>query len=294
MRGHHASRASFLTTKVRDAAAGSRPRPACRPSASRRALADRRLGREAALGQVGLGRADQGPGVDLAVRLVEDLGGAAEGEARRRRRRPRPRPRCASRSRRRLIRVSRCAWSSLAMWYSAFSLRSPSSRAALIRAAISVAAGGLPGCSISVPQLVDTLPGDRLAVVCAVAHPPNLRRQATAGSGVQPCRYRRRTAVLHPHPLDRAFDLPAEVAGCEECLALGMSWVHLRMCQTCGHIGCCDNSPGQARHRALRSETGHPIIRSAEPGEDWSWCYADEVMFRLARRRRGRALASPA
>jgi len=56
---------------------------------------------------------------------------------------------------------------------------------------------------------------------------------------------------------------------------MGMSWVHLRMCQTCGHVGCCDNSVG-------KHATGHPIIRSAEPGEDWSWCYADEVMMRLS------------
>jgi uncharacterized UBP type Zn finger protein len=75
-------------------------------------------------------------------------------------------------------------------------------------------------------------------------------------------------------------ELPAEVAGCEECLASGDRWVHLRMCQTCGHIGCCDSSPN--RHATAHySETGHPIVRSAEPGEDWSWCYADEVMFRL-------------
>ena len=76
------------------------------------------------------------------------------------------------------------------------------------------------------------------------------------------------------------LDLPAEVAGCEECLALGMTWVHLRMCQECGHIGCCDNSEG--KHATAHFEaTGHPIIRSAEPGEDWSWCYVDEISFRL-------------
>ena len=73
---------------------------------------------------------------------------------------------------------------------------------------------------------------------------------------------------------------PDDVPGCEDCLATGAQWVHLRMCQTCGHIGCCDNSPGRhatAHHHA----TAHPIIRSAESGEDWSWCYVDEVMFRL-------------
>ena len=70
------------------------------------------------------------------------------------------------------------------------------------------------------------------------------------------------------------------VEGCEECLREGGRWVHLRMCQTCGHIGCCDNSPG--RHATgHHHESGHPIIRSAEPGEDWSWCYVDELMFRL-------------
>jgi uncharacterized UBP type Zn finger protein len=75
-------------------------------------------------------------------------------------------------------------------------------------------------------------------------------------------------------------DVPDEVAGCEECLAIGSRWVHLRMCQSCGHIGCCDDSPN--RHAtAHHGETGHPIIRSAEPAEDWSWCYEDEVMFRI-------------
>jgi hypothetical protein len=76
------------------------------------------------------------------------------------------------------------------------------------------------------------------------------------------------------------LELPDEVEGCEECLQLGMRWVHLRMCQTCGHVGCCDNSEGKhatAHFKAI----GHPIIRSAQPGEDWSWCYVDEVMMRL-------------
>jgi len=76
------------------------------------------------------------------------------------------------------------------------------------------------------------------------------------------------------------LEVPETVAGCEECLAQGMQWVHLRMCQTCGHIGCCDNSPG--RHATLHhGTTGHPIIRSAEPNEDWSFCYEDDLMFIL-------------
>jgi uncharacterized UBP type Zn finger protein len=78
------------------------------------------------------------------------------------------------------------------------------------------------------------------------------------------------------------LEVPGEVAGCEECLAEGMEWVHLRMCQSCGHIGCCDNSVGK-HATAHHKETGHPIIRSAEPGEEWSWCYVDEVMMRLNR-----------
>jgi uncharacterized UBP type Zn finger protein len=71
-----------------------------------------------------------------------------------------------------------------------------------------------------------------------------------------------------------------DVAGCEDCLKTGDRWVHLRMCQSCGHIGCCDSSPNKhatAHHEA----TAHPVIRSIEPGEDWSWCYPDQLMFRL-------------
>ena len=76
------------------------------------------------------------------------------------------------------------------------------------------------------------------------------------------------------------LEVPERIEGCEECLKLGTRWVHLRMCQSCGHIGCCDNSPG--RHATGHFEqTGHPIIRSAERGEQWSWCYPDELMFQL-------------
>ena len=76
------------------------------------------------------------------------------------------------------------------------------------------------------------------------------------------------------------LDLSDGVEGCEECLELGTRWVHLRMCQTCGHVGCCDNSEGKHATAHFKS-TGHPIIRSAQPGEDWSWCYVDELMLRL-------------
>ena len=68
--------------------------------------------------------------------------------------------------------------------------------------------------------------------------------------------------------------------GCEDCLKIGGRWVHLRMCMSCGKIGCCDSSPNRHASRHAR-EQGHPIARSAEPGEDWSWCYVDEVGFAL-------------
>jgi uncharacterized UBP type Zn finger protein len=65
--------------------------------------------------------------------------------------------------------------------------------------------------------------------------------------------------------------------GCEECLKIpGAWWVHLRLCRTCGHVGCCDDSPN--RHATAHArESGHPIIRSLQPGEEWSWCYVDEI-----------------
>jgi uncharacterized UBP type Zn finger protein len=77
----------------------------------------------------------------------------------------------------------------------------------------------------------------------------------------------------------RLVDLPEPILGCEECLKTGDRWVHLRMCQTCGKIGCCDSSPNRHASRHAHDEEGHPIARSAEPGEDWSWCYLDEVAF---------------
>jgi uncharacterized UBP type Zn finger protein len=71
-------------------------------------------------------------------------------------------------------------------------------------------------------------------------------------------------------------ELPAQVDGCEDCLRTGSKWLHLRICLTCGHVGCCDNSPG--RHATAHSrDSAHPLIRSLEPGEEWSWCYVDEL-----------------
>ena len=76
--------------------------------------------------------------------------------------------------------------------------------------------------------------------------------------------------------LDEARNVEPRTDGCEECLATGGRWVHLRLCLSCGHVGCCDQSEG--RHaRAHHESTGHPIMRSHEPGEVWGWCWIDEV-----------------
>jgi uncharacterized UBP type Zn finger protein len=76
-------------------------------------------------------------------------------------------------------------------------------------------------------------------------------------------------------------ELPESVPGCEDCLATGGAWLHLRICLECGHVGCCDDSPN--RHaRAHAGDAAHPIIRSIEPGEDWVWCFSDEVAMRIA------------
>ena len=67
--------------------------------------------------------------------------------------------------------------------------------------------------------------------------------------------------------------------GCEECLKLGDSWVHLRLCATCGHVGCCDDSKNKHATKHFHS-TGHPVIKSYEPGEDWGWCYVDKIYIK--------------
>ena len=71
---------------------------------------------------------------------------------------------------------------------------------------------------------------------------------------------------------------PITPNGCEECLAQGSTWVHLRMCLICGHIGCCDSSPNTHATKHFHS-TKHPIMKSFEKGEDWKWCYIDELMW---------------
>ena len=80
----------------------------------------------------------------------------------------------------------------------------------------------------------------------------------------------------------RDFPPPCTPDACEECLVEHTRWVALRECRTCGHVGCCDSSPG--RHATAHfQQTGHPVMRSVMPGDTWDWCYIDETMGDLAR-----------
>jgi uncharacterized UBP type Zn finger protein len=75
---------------------------------------------------------------------------------------------------------------------------------------------------------------------------------------------------------DQAKFTDTDIDYCEECVKTGDSWVHLRMCLVCGHVGCCDESKNRHATRHFKG-THHPLIRSIEPGEDWAWCYVDKV-----------------
>ena len=75
-------------------------------------------------------------------------------------------------------------------------------------------------------------------------------------------------------------DVTPSSDGCEDCIKIGGTWVNLRLCMSCGHVGCCDSSPN--RHATAHFlSTSHPLVRSYEPGQDWWWCYADEVGFEV-------------
>jgi uncharacterized UBP type Zn finger protein len=76
---------------------------------------------------------------------------------------------------------------------------------------------------------------------------------------------------------------PKTPDGCEECLETGDEWVHLRLCLECGHVGCCDDSPNTHATKHFH-KTKHPVMRSFEPGEDWGFCYVDDIMFEPAPR----------
>ena len=78
--------------------------------------------------------------------------------------------------------------------------------------------------------------------------------------------------------LDSIHPVTPSADGCEDCLRIGAWWVHLRICMTCGHVGCCDSSPNRHATKHYHA-TQHPIVKSMEPGEDWGWCYPDEVLL---------------
>src|ERR1700690_865497 len=100
------------------------------------------------------------------------------------------------------------------------------------------------------------------------------------GHALGPARSNLMIAALCSH-IDQIADPIPSSDGCQDCLAAGQrDWVHLRVCQTCGHVGCCDSSPG-IHATAHFHAVAHPVVRSYEPGEDWYWCYADDVAYEL-------------
>ncbi len=108
-----------------------------------------------------------------------------------------------------------------------------------------------------------------VALAAALATAVTVRRVATAKDEES-------TTLVCMH-VDQVIDAPPSSPGCEECLRLGDHWVHLRLCLSCGHVGCCDSSKN--RHATAHFwATSHPIVRSLEPGETWRWCYIDEVV----------------
>jgi hypothetical protein len=86
----------------------------------------------------------------------------------------------------------------------------------------------------------------------------------------------REGAAMECTHLNQIRKVKPSANGCEECLKIGSTWVHLRMCLECGHVGCCDSSPHKHATKHFH-KTKHPIMRSIEPGERWGWCYIDEV-----------------
>jgi uncharacterized UBP type Zn finger protein len=103
-----------------------------------------------------------------------------------------------------------------------------------------------------------------------------------AGLGVDGIESRSREgAVMECTHLDQIRKVKPSAKGCEDCLKIGSTWVHLRMCMECGHVGCCDSSPNKHATKHFH-KTKHPIMRSIEPGESWGWCYIDEVELDVA------------
>jgi len=79
------------------------------------------------------------------------------------------------------------------------------------------------------------------------------------------------------HIQEENENIKGNTKGCEECEKSGSDWVHLRLCLSCGHVGCCDSSPNKHATKHFH-HTKHPVIKSYEPGENWEWCYIDEII----------------
>ena len=78
--------------------------------------------------------------------------------------------------------------------------------------------------------------------------------------------------------LSQIHEVTPSAKGCEVCLKMGDEWMHLRLCEICGHVGCCDSSKNKHATKHFH-QTGHPIIKSFEPGEEWGYCYVDDAFF---------------
>jgi hypothetical protein len=89
---------------------------------------------------------------------------------------------------------------------------------------------------------------------------------------------RKHTLATQCTHLDQIRQVTPSANGCEDCLKIGDTWVHLRICLECGHVGCCDSSKNKHATKHFHS-TNHPIVQSFQPGEDWRWCYIDQVML---------------
>jgi EmrB/QacA subfamily drug resistance transporter len=139
-------------------------------------------------------------------------------------------------------------------------------RLAVVISAVLLVAGGALAAATIRNDLLGPDAGRRPVMHCAVGAPPLVVRPGSDA----PCR--------HIDALDLTLDPSSD--GCETCLREGTTWVSLRMCQSCGHIGCCDSSPN--RHATQHAgESEHPVVRSYEPDEDWFWCFPEQVLFEL-------------
>jgi hypothetical protein len=84
----------------------------------------------------------------------------------------------------------------------------------------------------------------------------------------------------HCTHLGQVLRVTPSALGCEECLKTGDEWVHLRLCRTCGHVGCCDDSPNRHATKHFHA-TAHPVIEGYDPPEGWGWCFVDKLMLDL-------------